>query len=144
MSVNAPVTAVPQFLILLRGTQFEQRLSMQDMQIAMGNFTEWVSNLALQGKLKIGQPLAHEGKYITGSKERTVSDGPFAESKEAVGGYLLLEVADMDEAVAIGRECPLLDWGGQVEVRPIVQQCPTMQQVDARLAAAAAAAALQG
>jgi hypothetical protein len=53
-----------------------------------------------------------------------VSDGPFAESKEAIGGYFLLDVATMDEAVAIARECPGLPYGIRVEVRPVAGECP--------------------
>lgn len=140
MSINATPTALPEYLLLLRGTQLDQRLSMNDMQEAMGKFTEWVSSLALAGKLKVGQPLGHDGKIVGGAKERTVSDGPFAESKEAVGGYLLLTVQDMEEAISIAKECPLIDWGSCVEVRPVVQECPTMQVVGRRMAEAAALA----
>ncbi len=143
MSVNATPSALPEYLLLLKGTQLDQRLAFKDMQEAMGKFTEWVSSLALAGKLKLAQPLSHDGKVVGGSRDqRTVSDGPFAESKEAVGGYLLLTVADMEEAIAIARECPLIDWGSSVEVRPVIQQCPTMQVVGQRMAAAAAATAL--
>nr|MDQ3623431.1 YciI family protein [Verrucomicrobiota bacterium] len=53
-----------------------------------------------------------------------VVDGPFAESKEAIGGYFLLTVADEDEAVAVARQCPLLEHGGVVEVRPVAPECP--------------------
>lgn len=137
MSVNATPSALPEYLLLLRGTQLDQRLPIHEMQEAMSKFTEWVASLALAGKLKVGQPLAHDGKLV-GGKERSVSDGPFAESKEAVGGYLLLVVKDMEEAISIAKECPLIDCGSSVEVRPIVQQCPTMQVVGKRLAEAAA------
>ncbi len=140
MSINATPSALPEYLLLLRGTQLDQRLSIDDMQEAMGKFTEWVSSLSLAGKLKGAQPLSHEGKIVGGAKERTVSDGPFAESKEAVGGYLLLTVQNMEEAISIARECPLIDWGSSVEVRPVIQQCPTMQVVGQRMAEAAALA----
>jgi len=53
-----------------------------------------------------------------------VADGPFAESKEAIGGYFLLKVESLDEAVAIARECPGLAFGAKVEVRPLLAQCP--------------------
>jgi hypothetical protein len=140
MSINATPSALPEYLLLLRGTQLDQRLPFHEMQEAMGKFTEWVSSLALAGKLKVGQPLGHEGKIVGGAKERTVSDGPFAESKEAVGGYLLLTVQDIDEAISIAKQCPLIDWGSSVEVRPVIQECPTMQVVGRRMAEAAALA----
>jgi hypothetical protein len=53
-----------------------------------------------------------------------VADGPFAESKEAVGGYFLLKVDSLDEAVAIAQQCPGLPHGAKVEVRPVLAECP--------------------
>ena len=67
--------------------------------------------------------MEHEGKIVSGKKGRTVSDGPFAESKEAVGGYFYLQVANMDEAIEIARQCPGLDHGIRVEVRPVADMC---------------------
>ena len=55
---------------------------------------------------------------------RTVVDGPFAESKETIGGYFLLKVGTMDEAVAIAQQCPGLPHGIRVEVRPVAGECP--------------------
>jgi hypothetical protein len=56
-----------------------------------------------------------------------VADGPFAESKEAVGGYFYLKVADMEEAVEIARQCPGLEHGAIVEVRQVADLCMTRQ-----------------
>src|SRR5882672_10743362 len=71
-----------------------------------------------------GKPLEREGKIVSGKNGRVVSDGPFAESKEAIGGYFLLNVNTLDEAVAIAKECPGLPYGAKVEVRPVMEQCP--------------------
>ncbi len=57
------------------------------------------------------------------------TDGPFAESKEAIGGYFLLDVASLDEAVAIAQECPGLPYGVQVEVRPVAAECPVASEL---------------
>jgi hypothetical protein len=62
------------------------------------------------------------GKIISG-KDRKVSDGPFAEAKEAVAGYFHLEVSGLDEAVEIARECPTVPFGATVEVRPMPVNC---------------------
>ena len=62
-------------------------------------------------------------------KNRVVSDGPFAESKEAIGGYFLLDVASLDEAVAIAQECPGLPYGIRVEVRPVAAECPLASEL---------------
>jgi len=67
-----------------------------------------------------------------------VSDGPFAESKETIGGYILLKVNTLDEAVAIAQECPGLSYGIQVEVRPVAGECPIAEELrsEAQLARA--------
>lgn len=62
------------------------------------------------------------------SKKRGVSDGPFAESKEAIGGYLLLQLDNFDEAVAIAESNPTLDYGISIEVRPVLEECPIFQR----------------
>jgi hypothetical protein len=70
----------------------------------------------------------NEGKIVSGKKGRTVADGPFAESKEAIGGYFYLQVADMEEALTIARQCPGLEYGAEVEVRPVAEQCGLMER----------------
>jgi len=69
-----------------------------------------------------------------------VADGPFAESKEAIGGYFLLKVDSLDEAVAIAQECPGLPYGAKVEVRPVMARCPLSGEAvpEAQLAEATA------
>jgi hypothetical protein len=60
-----------------------------------------------------------------------VADGPFAESKEAIGGYFLLQVKSLDEAVAIAKDCPGLAYGAVVEVRPVAEECPVAEEARA-------------
>jgi hypothetical protein len=74
---------------------------------------------------KAGHPLAYQGKIVSGKKGHTVVDGPFVESKEAIGGYFLLQVESEEEAIEIARHCPGLEHGVQVEVRPLVEFCPS-------------------
>ena len=116
-----------EYMLLFRGTHWDKGLSPEEIQKATGQFMAWFERLTQQGKVKAGQPLEHEGKIVSGKKGRTVADGPFAESKEAIGGYFLLQVADLDEAVAIARECPILDYGSTVEVRPVAERCRASQ-----------------
>jgi hypothetical protein len=75
-----------------------------------------------------------EGKIVTWKKGQTVADGPFAESKEAIGGYFLVQTSDLDEALQIAKECPTLKHGLTVEVRPVADQFPHFQRVKRRLA----------
>jgi hypothetical protein len=58
-----------------------------------------------------------------------VADGPFVESKEAIGGYFYLQVADEAEAVAIAQQCPGLDYGAIVEVRPVADMCAVRERI---------------
>jgi hypothetical protein len=111
------------YMLLFRGTELRKSLSPEEMQKVSEDWMAWFKRLTQQGKAVAGNPLEREGTIVSG-KERIVSDGPFAESKEAIGGYFLLDVATMDEAVAIARECPGLPYGIRVEVRPVAGECP--------------------
>src|SRR5882757_3694228 len=117
-----------QYLLLFRGTDWHKGLSPEEVQNVMTQWKNWFDRLSAEGKLKAGQPLEREGKTVSGKKGRVVADGPFAESKEAVGGYFLLQVDTLDEAVAIAKDCPALELGAIVEVRPIAEICPTMAE----------------
>ena len=127
-----------EYLLLFRGEHWDKGLSPEDLQHVMGQVMAWFEGLKQQGKVKSGQPLEREGKIVSGKNGRTVADGPFAESKEAIGGYFLLQVDDLDEAVAIAKQCPVLEYGSTVEVRPVAEECPTFQRVREQLADAAA------
>src|SRR4029434_9963563 len=116
MSAPAPKS---DYLLLFRGTDWDKGLSPEEIQKVMNQLMVWFEGLHRQGKVKAGQPLGEEGRTISGRKGRSVADGPFAESKEAVGGYLILQANDLDEAVAIAKEYPCLDHGATVEVRPV-------------------------
>jgi hypothetical protein len=123
-------TGNSQYLLIFRGTNWDKDLSPEQIQQVMGKWSAWFEGLKQQGKLLAGQPLRNEGKVLTGKGGRNVADGPFAESKEAVGGYFLLQVDSLDEAVDIGRQCPALEHGIIVEVRPVAVMCATMQRAN--------------
>ncbi|HSI82295.1 MAG: YciI family protein [Candidatus Methylacidiphilales bacterium] len=123
--MNAPQPAASNgYLLLFRGTAWHEGLSAEEIQQVMTRWYSWFDKLTKEGKLKTGQPLANEGKVVAGKGGHTVTDGPFAESKESVGGYFLLNVDNIDEAVKIAQMCPALAHGLRVEVRPIVGSCP--------------------
>ena len=130
--MNTPATQ-SEFLLLFRNTQLEKRLSSDEMQVAISRLNEWLGRWADRGQMPAGQPLGNEGRVILGGRQRTVADGPFAESKEAVGGYVIVLAGDFDEAMAIAAEWPLLDYDASVEVRPIRNQCVTSEQAGMQL-----------
>jgi hypothetical protein len=125
-------------ILFFRDTNWDRGLSPEETQKALSQFMAWMEGLNQQGIFKAGQPLEHTGKLVSGKKGKNVADGPFAESKEAVGGYFLLQVDDLDEAVEIAQSCPLLEYGTMIEVRPVAEVCPTVQRINQQLAAATA------
>jgi hypothetical protein len=125
--MNTTDEAKSDYLLLFRGPEWDEGLSPAQLQEAIGKTMAWFDGLFKTGRVKSGQPLGREGKTISG-KNATVSDGPFMESKEMVGGYLWVQVANEQEAVAIARSYPMLERGVIVEVRPILQECPVFQR----------------
>jgi hypothetical protein len=130
-------TTTSEHMLLFRGAHWDKDLSPEEIQKIMGQWNAWFERLTLQGKVKSAHPLEREGKLVSG-KGRTIADGPFAESKEAIGGYFLLELDDFNEALEIAKECPTLEYGVTVEVRPVAEQCRHMQRVNEQLAHATA------
>jgi len=111
------------YMLLFRGTNWDKELSSEQLQKVVADWAAWFERLTKEGKAVSGAPLENEGKIVAGKKGRTVADGPFAESKEAIGGYFYLQVADMKEAVEIARQCPGLEYGAIIEVRPVAEMC---------------------
>lgn len=117
------------YLLLFRGTDWHMEMSPEEIQGVMGEWGAWFERLDKGGKLAAANPLENEGVVVAG-KARTVSDGPFAEAKESIGGFFLLKVETMEEALAIAKECPALPYGLTVEVRPVAPACPASRMVD--------------
>jgi hypothetical protein len=90
----------------------------QQMQRWMG----WLKDLTDKGHVKDpGHPLERTGKLVKG-RPKTVTDGPFAEAKDVIGGYTLVFANDLAQAVELTSGCPILELaGGYVEVRPVMQ-----------------------
>jgi hypothetical protein len=116
-------TNTSQYLLLFRGTNWHRELSPNEIQEIMGRTNAWFEKLSREGKMKSGQPLEGEGKTIA-FKDGSVADGPFVESKESIGGYVLLEAKDFDDAMEIARGNPMIPYGLTVEVRPVAEACP--------------------
>lgn len=111
------------YMLIFRGTDWHKELSAEEMQQVADQWMAWFKRLTDQGKAIAGSPLEASGRIVSETNGRTVADGPFAESKEAIAGYFLLEVNSLDEAVAIAKECPGLPHGAVVEVRPVAAEC---------------------
>ena len=106
-----------EFTYLFRGR--DTTASPEQMQKTMEKWVAWFKDLSAKGHLKEpGHPLEHTGKVVKG-KQKIVNDGPYAEAKDVVGGYIVVEAKDLTHAVELSKGCPILEVGGSVEVRPI-------------------------
>lgn len=106
-----------EFTFLFRGR--DTTSSPEQMQKTMEQWVAWFKDLGAKGHLKEpGHPLEHSGKVVKGS-QKTIIDGPFAEAKDVVGGFTVVEARDLAHAAELAKGCPILEAGGSVEVRPI-------------------------
>jgi hypothetical protein len=128
------------YLLLFRGNEWHKGLSPEEMQRISDQWMAWFKRLTDQGKCIAGNPLEPEGKLVSGRNGSVLADGPFAESKEAIGGYFLLQVGSFDEALAIAKECPGLPYGAKIEVRPVAGECPMATEARAESQPAGATA----
>ena len=92
--------------------------SPEEMQAITKKWMDWVGSIAAQNKLKDrGSSLASGGKVVRANN--VVTDGPYTEIKELIGGYTLVKADSLEEAVKLTKGCPVFDTGGNVEVREI-------------------------
>lgn len=110
-----------QFMYLIRseGADFS-KFSANDFQQLLEKYQAWTQKLKTGGHYVAGEKLSNDlGKSLRGKGEKIIVDGPYAESKEAIGGFYIIEAKDLTEAVDVGKGCPSLTYGGSLEVREI-------------------------
>ncbi len=108
------------FMYLFRGG-FDSRpdVAAAEMQAQMQRWVDWMKQLSAKGHLKAGEPLEKTGKVLH-AKQKTIHDGPYAEAKDLVGGYLIVSAENLEHAAELAKGCPILiSEGGTVEVRAI-------------------------
>jgi len=116
---NTEDFSMTEYLFLYRGGK--RPASPQEAQTVMQLWMTWLQDLGKRGHLKDqGQPLEQTGKVVNG-KDRTITDGPYAEAKDLVGGFTLVLANDLNEAADLTNGCPIFDRGGSVEVRPVMK-----------------------
>jgi hypothetical protein len=121
---NLSTQAQKEYLLLWRDDGWYNRISAKELQNVMNRCQAWLDRLTEQGKAQKGQALEPKSTVISSKAGRVIADGPFAESKEAIGGYLLIQAESFDEAVAIAKTNPGLAYGSTIEVRQIAEECP--------------------
>jgi hypothetical protein len=113
---------MPRYMLMFVGRDdWWEAQSKEQLEKAMGGIMSWWDDLSKQGVITGGEQLSPQRtatsvKRVNGSMR--VTDGPFIESKESVGGFAIIEVADLDKAIAVAKSWP----GGDVEVRPVVER----------------------
>lgn len=111
-----------EFVFLFRTGETEVELAMGTPERAANSMKKWLSwlrELDASGHLKSpGQPLAMAGKVVRGPSG-VITDGPFAEAKDLVLGFIVVTARDMEQAAELAKGCPMVHGGGSVEVRPV-------------------------
>ena len=105
---------MPKYMLILTGDPNSRPgLSPDEIQGTITRFQAWIDQVKSEGRYVVSDKLMDEGgKFVTKQNGSvTVVDGPYSEAKEVVGGYFTLKAANYEEAVAIVRECPYLEWG---------------------------------
>lgn len=114
------------------GPETHAHLTAEQQAQLTRQWNDWYDGLAARGKVQHGRPLELGGRVVSGAHGERVTDGPYAEAKEVVGGYFFLTVADLEEATAIAKQCPGLPLGLTVEVRPVADVSPVLKDVHGR------------
>ena len=112
-------------MLLFRNTgpEIYSQLSPEQRQQLVARWNVWFEGLVAQGKAVEGQPLEMETRVVSGPGGARITDGPFPEAKEAIGGYVKLLVGGLEEATEIARQHPALAHGLIVEIREMTPHC---------------------
>ena len=111
-----------EFLLVFRNdvALSQTQMSPDQMQTMMKTWMDWIGGIAAQNKLASpGNRLAPNGKVLAANS--VVTDGPFVEIKEAIGGYIIVKAETIEEATQLSEGCPILEVGGTVEIRMIIK-----------------------
>ena len=117
---NTKTQIMKEFMMIFRAQPMgNQQPSPQEMQASVKHWQDWIGGIAAQGKFVSTNRLGFEGKIVKAGN--IVTDGPFAEVKEIVGGNIVVKANSLDEAAEMAKGCPILQYGGQVEVRDVME-----------------------
>jgi len=104
-------------MFLIRGGNYPS-LRPEVMEENRQKWFDWIGALNAKGSFVAGEPLLPTGRQVAG-KKRSITDGPYLESKELVGGYMVILANDLEEAVEISKDCPVFEVDGKIEIRPV-------------------------
>jgi hypothetical protein len=108
-----------EYMLIFRHEDGQKVASPEQMQIWMKQTMDWIGGIAAQNKYVGGNGLPMDGARVVGHSS-VVTNGPFGDIKETIGGYVIVKAANVDEAVEFAKGCPVLQGeGNTVEVRKI-------------------------
>jgi hypothetical protein len=109
------------FMVLFRNNPSAFRsMSPEQMQQTMKKWMDWREKLEKNGHLhSVGERLDASGKVVRG-KSKSVTDGPFVEVKDSIQGFMMMNAENLDHAVELAKDCPILESDGSVEIRGFV------------------------
>ncbi|PTX99824.1 hypothetical protein DB346_18615 [Verrucomicrobia bacterium LW23] len=114
------------YLLIFRDTDWHTNLPVEEVQRVMSDYTVWMKKMTANGTFLGGKPLYDGGRVVIGTRDG-VTDGPFVESKEVIGGYMLIRANSLDEAVEIAKSFPPITMGQSAEIRETASECPLME-----------------
>lgn len=109
------------YIFLFRGgdaARLDARTDADAWQAHMLKWRTWMESLGKSGNFVGGEPLEQRGATVVG-RAKKVTDGPFAEGKEIVGGYVMVTAESLEHAIELSKGCPIFEHDGIVEVRPV-------------------------
>jgi hypothetical protein len=112
-------TSMEKYMFLFKGGE-ASTLSPDMQQAQMQKWFAWIEKLRKDDRYVAGEPLLPGGKVVAGVK-KTVTDGPFAESKEIIGGFFIVNARNLEEATTMAKDAPDYEIGGSVEVREVMK-----------------------
>ena len=130
-----------EYMLLFVSNEWYNQLPESELKQAAEQAKAWLENLMTRGIAQHGHALVRAGARVTGKTGRIVTDGPYPESKEAIGGFITLQAGSLEEAAAIAQSNPMVKYGLTVEIRQTTDVCPLdarVRELEQEVAAAAA------
>ena len=107
-----------EFMMIFRNDKDRPMPTPEQMQGAVKQWHDWTGSIAAQGKFVGTNALGFQGKTV--HADGTITDGPYVEIKEMIGGYIIVKAKNIEEAIALSNGCPTLATGGNVEIRDVM------------------------
>jgi len=108
-----------EFMMIFRSEEQVERPTPEQMQAQVKVWQDWIGGIAAQDKFVGTNALGMEGKIVRANN--VITDGPYMEVKEMVGGYIVVKAENIEDAIKLSEGCPTLSYGGSVEVRDIMK-----------------------